>query len=265
MDIAKPLRLIAALASLTLAACTGTTGEVEETGTAQEAALINNSLTNNSLTNNSLTNNSLTNNSLTNNSLTNNSLTNNSLINNALTDPSSREVLKYIVSCALPEGETVTATVEGVNYSFDGQLGLAPEWGGSHGHCDARCQEWVSACLLARVDYYGVEKQISVRGQNKALSTTDQESSFTANEATYFGNVFQSPQIRYACLAPGQTEIPRVCGPSIDDCVVTVVGSCDEVCERPQADGAFRNCRVPGQVDKPVYHGSITVFLDPLQ
>jgi hypothetical protein len=271
MKFAAPL--LAVVASLTLTACMGASGEVDEqTGTTQEAALTNNALTNNALTNNALTNNALTNNALTNNALTNNALTNNALTNNALTnnaltDANARELLKYLVSCALPANQSISLNAEGTTYTFPGGLGLAPEWGEPNGQCDNDCQEWVSACLLARVDFLGVTREISVRGDNPALTPTFAELLLYSNrEATYFGNVFTAPepQRRYACLSPGKTEDTRVCGPSLEGCVVDVEASCNKVCGLPRLDGSFPDCRPgDGGWDDPIYHGSITVFLEP--
>ena len=94
---------------------------------------------------------------------------------------------------------------------------------------------------------------------------------FTHREATYYGDIFSQPQVRYACLSPGETSNPRVCGPSLDDCVMDVVGACDAACDLPESTGAFPKCR-----DKPrnllswlwpqdtkSFAGSITVFLKP--
>src|SRR6185437_3209897 len=107
MRLAMPLL---AVASLTLAACMGTPGEVDEQiGTTDQAVTTSNALTGNALTGNALTGNALT--------------------GNALTDPNAREVLKYIVSCALPKGESVEFTVGSKDYEYNGELGLAPEWG----------------------------------------------------------------------------------------------------------------------------------------
>src|SRR6185437_869822 len=153
MRLAMPLL---AVASLTLAACMGTPGEVDEQiGTTDQAATTSNALTGNALTGNALTGNALTGNALTGNALTGNALTGNALTGNALTDPDAREVLSYIVSCALPKDESVDITVQGKKYHYDGGLGLTPEWGDPNGSCDEDCQGWVSACLLARLDYLG--------------------------------------------------------------------------------------------------------------
>jgi len=275
-----PLMVAVALASLSLPACGGTTGEeAGQLGTVAQAehggpggtchgSLTHNSLTFNSLTHNSLTFNSLTFNALTDNSLTHNSLTFNSLTHNALSDPAAREVLGYIVSCALPADETVDVTVDNVNYSYPGQLGLAPEWGEQDGSCGTNCQQWVSACLMARVDFLGQLQEISVRGENKGLqSCADERAAYTQIEATYYGNAFASPQRLYACLPPGATQIPRVCGPSTTDCFLDVLGYCEDLCGHVRPDGSYPDCRAPDADKKhdsdDVYEGSITVFLDP--
>src|SRR5882672_6799307 len=104
-----------------------------------------------------------------------------------------REVLSFIVSCALPEAVTVLATAaDGTVYQFFGELGLASEW------LDHPLREagrgWVSACLLARVDDHGVPQAFSMRGQNKALATTPQEvATFTLEEGAFYGDYFVAP------------------------------------------------------------------------
>ncbi len=256
--------LLLVLGAFAATGCVASTDEV--VGVAEEAALTTNALTTNALTTNALTTNALTTNALTTNALTTNALTTNALISQALTDPNAREVLKYIVSCALPVGAQISTPTG----NYEGALGLAPQWGKPNGRCDESCQEWVSGCVLSRVDYAGVHVPISVRGQHKALATSAQERrDYPNREATYYGNIFKAPQLRFACLTPGATEIPRVCGPSLASCVMTITGYCNEVCERPTSDGAFRNCRAPVSDDDDrdcdddgtEFHGSVTVFL----
>lgn len=183
-------------------------------------------------------------NALTHNALTHNGLIGNPFTSEALRDPESRELLSFIVSCALPEDEKITVEVDRRSYTFVGELGLAPEWGRRNGSCGEKCQEWVSACLLSRVNYRGEHVPISLRGKNDALSSTRRErDTYEEPEATYYGNVFLKNQRRFACLAPGQRSIPRVCGPSIDDCVVDIVGKCEDVCDGPRQDGSYTDCR----------------------
>jgi hypothetical protein len=269
MKLAKPLFSVVALASLTLAACIAP-GEVEENiDSADQAVLLDNALLDNALLDNALLDNALLDNALLDNALLDNALLDNALLDNALEDPNAREVLKYIVSCALKPSQHVDFTVDGVDYSFDGNLGLAPEWGKPGGKCGPTCQEWVSACVLARVDYLGEKKLISLRGLHPALKAPPAEqAAYTEIEATYYGNIFTSPMKLHACLPPGATQIPRVCGPSIEGCVAGVVGECEDLCVS-MPDGTYANCRDRERVGKhfpsrtEIYKGSITVFLEP--
>jgi hypothetical protein len=242
------------LLSLGAASC----GGEDEIGETQSAALSANALTANALTANALTANALTANALTANALTANALT-----ANALRDPLSRELLKYVVSCALDDDQSVTLSVDGQRYVFPGSLGLAPEWGERRGSCDESCQRWVSGCVLARVDAAGVTRPISIRGDNKALKVEGREQrDFSVREAAYYGNLFIKGQPRFLCLSPGQTGDARVCGPSLSGCPMTVVGSCADACDRTGPHGSFVDCASSlGERRPDVYNESVTVFL----
>jgi hypothetical protein len=259
--------VIATAATLFQVACVDVdVVEHEEVGEARQSVMIDNALLTNALLTNSLLTNSLLTNSLLTNSLLTNSLLTNSLLTNALQDPEAVELLRYIASCALPSGAHFDIEVDGEIYGFDGGIGLAPEWGVEGGSCDETCQSWVSGCVLSRLNYLGETVTISVRGKHEGLhATLEERETFTHREATYYGNIFEQPMQVFACLSPGQTQIPRVCGPDIDLCVLDVVGQCDDVCGPERADGSFTKCR-EGSVghkkgDKHV--GSVTVFLDP--
>jgi hypothetical protein len=243
-----------------LVGCGGGGDGVEET---QSAALSANALTANALTANALTANALTANALTANALTANALTANALTANGLRDPLARQFLKYVVSCALDDGQQLSLSVDGQSYVFQGSLGLAPDWGQRHGSCDETCQRWVSGCVLARVDAAGVEREISIRGANRALSTSWREIfDYPEREATYFGNVFVDGQPRYLCLSPGKHSDPRVCGASMDNCPMTVVGSCAPDCAYEGPTGGFVDCSTSGHARRPeIFHESVTVFL----
>ena len=75
----------------------------------------------------------------------------------ALADPTlaataaKREQLKYLVRCALPADVTVYADIEGERFTFPGSIGLAPRW--LTEAMTPREERWVSACLLAHVNY----------------------------------------------------------------------------------------------------------------
>ena len=216
----------------------------------------------NALTANALTANALTANALTANALTANALTANALTANGLRDPLGRELLKYVVSCALPAGAMVSVNVDGQRYDFAGSLGVASEWGRAGGSCDRSCQRWVSACVLARVDAAGVQREISVRGDNRALRPDVLELlQYRHREATYYGNLFAEGQPRYLCLSPGATSDPRVCGPSLSDCPMTVVGECDDACDHRGAFGTFDDCHTSVRQHGASFAETVTVFL----
>jgi hypothetical protein len=258
------------LSMATALGCAGIEGDddQEALGVTQEAAMTANAMTANAMTANAMTANALTTNAFTANSLTASALTTNPLTAAALKDPNARELLKYITSCALPEGKSITFATKGVKYTYPGQLNLAPEWGVAGGSCNEECQGWVSACLLARIDYLGEKVTISLRGDKAALTPTFAElATYTKREGTYYGNVFKATQERLACISPSNTGLPRVCGPSLDDCVVDAIGSCSKTCDAPDWDGSFPNCRdevrVNGKfpVGTNTYPQAVTVFL----
>ena len=237
-------------------------GEDTDLTTTRSPITAENALTANALTANALTANALTANALTANALTANALTANALTANGLRDPLGRELLKYVVSCALPAGTTVSVNVDGHRYDFPGSLGLSPEWGRTGGSCDGSCQRWVSACVLARVDAAGVEREISIRGDNRALRPDVMELlQYRHREATYYGNLFADGQPRYLCLSPGATSDQRVCGPSLSDCPMTVVGQCDDVCDHRGAFGTFDDCHTSARGHSSAFAETVTVFL----
>src|SRR4029079_136531 len=129
--------------------------------------------------------------------------------------------------------------------------------------CDGECQRWVTACVLARVDAAGVKRTISLRGENRVLRPNVSElRHYTDPEAAYYGNLFVRGRPLFDCLPPGKTSDPRVCGDSLADCPMTVVGSCDDACAGPGPYGSFSDCSDRGRAGRGhVYHETITVFL----
>jgi hypothetical protein len=106
-----------------------------------------------------------------------------------LSTQEGRELLRYIVRCALPPGEALKASYGGVTYQFQGAIGLASDWLSSP--LSLSGQRWMTACLLAHANGYGMEVPISLRGFHPALQATEEElDTFTVEEATYYGNIF---------------------------------------------------------------------------
>jgi hypothetical protein len=250
------------LVGLWASACGGP-GAGQEVELTTANLVTSNALSMNALSMNALSMNALSMNALSMNALSMNALSMNALVASKLSDPLAREFLKYVVSCALDDDASLTMKIDGKSYTFPGSLGLATEWGERGGKCDTQCQRWVSACMLSRVDFLGVEKPISLRGANPALRTTWNELwDFPAREATYFGNLWADGAPKYACLSPGKKQIPRVCGASLDNCPMDVVGSCAQACSSQGWTGAFGDCSSSGRARKPeIFHESVTVFL----
>lgn len=136
-----------------------------------------------------------------------------------LLDPDRLDTVRYLVECALPAGHTVTKQVGNQVLELDGALGLAPEW--EDDACDEDCQEWVTACLLARTNVGGHTVQVWMRADHPAIG----EGTHLLHpswEASFFGNLFASPDSQHFCrgtvLGPllGQLH-GRTCSPLLGD------------------------------------------------
>ncbi len=99
------------------------------------------------------------------------------------------QTLTYVYSCAMPADATMTVvTPGGRSFDYKGALGVAPGWGQAPiqsktgasarppgrpccsaryqpGQCGQDCQQWVSACVIARINAFGVKVQISMAGR----------------------------------------------------------------------------------------------------
>jgi hypothetical protein len=161
----------------------------------------------------------------------------------AIQDPgeqgdNAREFMSYVVSCALTPSQHLdfswTDEAGAVhNESYYGALGLAPNW--ALGPLDVSGQQWVSACLAARVNALGVHVPLSLRGTHPALAVTQTErQNYGTREAVWFGNIFTSNPAVYACYDPVNFLLAdldkRVCAqpvPGVFDCgIIHVLGPC---------------------------------------
>jgi hypothetical protein len=242
-----------ALVSTHLLACAGPTDPGEDVATAQQAEETENALSWNGLIMNGLIMNGLIMNGLIMNGLTITGLQQTSSLASTLdSDALARLYFTYVVSCALPAGQDIVfpSLAGQSNYTFYGSLGIAPQWGTNGSTCDSTCQQWVSGCVIARVNALGQHVPLSIRGNNAALTLGPNEATaYPRREATYFGNVLSVPQKRYACRTAGddQALIGRPCGNGSDasGCVITVLGDCDSVCSSKNADGSYGSCTTP--------------------
>jgi hypothetical protein len=155
------------------------------------------------------------------------------------------ELLTYMVSCALPEGETLAVAGE----ELHGWLGVAPNW--LDEGLDLSGQRWLTACLLARVNYYGVEVRLSMRGANDALGTTAEErDAYSVYEGAFWGNLFGETADKSSCTSAYKATAPQVGTLPLRECTVTdaatgltrcdftPAGTCEDICEGTQCAGA---------------------------
>ena len=169
--------------------------------------------------------------------------------------PTSRQFFKYMVQCALPEGKKLTLETPDGPEEFEGSLGAAPEW--ADGPCGTDCQEWVSACILARINAYGLPVKLFFAAAGTPLGGADDAAASGApnREGAFYGNIFGNPMRGYTCRADGHDplyESVRVCSRPGNLCGMQFVGTCldeaEPVCEA-DALGDFTKCRSPGSAD----------------
>lgn len=188
---------------VSLFACTV---EAPDTSVTNQAATAKNRLASNRLASNRLASNRLASNRLASNSLSSIALNANPDTSDILQTADGRDVYSYVVSCALPEGTTISADVPGAadtappdsNYTcssghctFVGAIGLAPHW--ADHKLDNKGAGWVSACVLSRCNANGLAESISMRGRANALVVGgDELTLYSAEEGAFYGDVFDA-------------------------------------------------------------------------
>jgi hypothetical protein len=153
--------------------------------------------------------------------------------------------LTYLIRCALPADSVVYADVGPERFTFLGGMGLAPGWLTTA--MTPSEERWVSACLLAHVNYFGERVTVSMRAHAPpvpALAVDAAESKdFAIFEGGFFGNLFTPTPVAYVCRGdrtPSQAADPilqvRICtqdtgattpaGLPITPCRFVVTGLC---------------------------------------
>jgi hypothetical protein len=252
----RGLRAGPALAALLLAVAVGC-GPVEGGPSPEEPAPqaqeINstNSETPNGLAFNGLAFNGLATNGLATNGLSSSEFSSWFQQNDTLADM----VMRYVVTCAVPFGETRTYTnTQGNTYVWPGSLGLAPDWARGQ-PATLKEQQLVSACLAAHVNKYGRSVTISLQGTNahgQPLPTTEGElKQFSQREGCFFGNLFTQEGVFVGndgrLLGPSQSSVRacaltqgyahgNACSPMV------FVGSCAESCTPDPTRTYFTQC-----------------------
>ncbi|RKH50244.1 hypothetical protein D7Y23_13970 [Corallococcus sp. AB050B] len=183
-------------------------------------------------------------------------------------DPAlAEQVMRYVVRCAVPQGQTRSYTDAQTNtvHTWPGLLGLAPGWANGAPPTLAE-QQMVSACLAAHANRFGVSVPISVLGRNglgAPIPTTAEElATFTRPESCFFGNVFQGQGLYAGSQNPPLTaaqSTTRACAvvdgsghPRMTCAPLAYVGSCSAVCTREGTSLAFTSCTVGGVTFQPL-------------
>ncbi len=187
------------------------------------AAVTKNRLATNRLATNRLATNRLATNQLAAFALSSTSLEASTAASELLGSADGREVYSYLISCALPEGMTLEATVPGAsdtappatNYTcagerctFAGALGLAQDW--IDHKLASKDERWISACMFARVNANDTAEAISLRGHHPSLTVSlDEAELYTVIEGAFYGNLFtheDDPIDWNACIGTGQAS-----------------------------------------------------------
>lgn len=160
-----------------------------------------------------------------------------------------RELLTYIVSCALPEGTTLVDTRPDlppeINTEYFGTLGLAPQW--LDKPLDGKGKGWVSACLFSRVNANDHAVAISMRGPHPQLtSSPEEEAAYSLQEGAFYGDYF----------TPIDVPIKVFACRGRDEAVLETGGLVDRDCAEPSTTtGWLSACDLPDDNYDFVYTG----------
>ncbi len=260
------MRFVAILLGLSLGACAT---DSPNTGESSSTVVVDNKLAANKLAANKLAANKLAANKLAANKLAANLLELNTLgAGDLVCSEDGREVLAFIVSCAIAEGQTLVVhdpdqlcndSTLGSSLEFPGEVGLANNW--LDDPLDKRGKGWVSACLFARVNAVETPVQVSLRGRHGALATDASEiANYSLQEGAFYGNYFvgENEDIDWnACMgddqAAGETGglVLRDCAEpdgntGLTQCGFHYAGVCSDIetfhaCAGFDADGTYYN------------------------
>lgn len=178
-----------------------------------------------------------------------------------------RQLLKYMVTCALPAADSVFVMVDGKEYRFQGKLGWVPDWV-NRAMTDAEKRK-MSACMAAHTNFFQKTVQISLRADGpvvpESLRTTPAErGAYPFFEGGFFGNYFLANPVSYVCLgdiSQGREQhlenLFRVCTqeqksiPGYSRCNFKIVGLCKDkpfVQEGVDYSGEVLQVYLPAQV-----------------
>ncbi len=196
-------------------------------------------------------------------------------IKDLLVDPGVYEMFGSIVECALPNTSSLDYDLDDdgmIDTSFPGVYGLEPGW--EHSACDESCQRSVSACIYARVNYFG-ERNLMAWRRGSGIELNSHTSglenpsygitqSFDLEEGAMWGNMFQETPEIYTCRGEDYLVEISLLGIELDllggavpmaamrmcygdeDCMRDLhVGPCSDVCTTKRSNGGYEGCLDP--------------------
>jgi hypothetical protein len=176
-------------------------------------------------------------------------------------DPDYRETVEYLVECALAPYQSITKTVGGQTVELHGLLGLAPEWEADA--CEEDCQQWVTACLLARTNVSGQDVVVGLRSDHEAVGTQPTPN-FPKYEASWYGNLFAPTPRMFFCEGNGGGQAAaqmqgRTCSTGDNgDCGFTNMGSCYDPGRCAKQQGTRIECTAEG-----ISYRTLSTYLPP--
>ncbi|WP_437813586.1 hypothetical protein [Sorangium sp. So ce1078] len=206
----------------------------------------------------------------------------------------SRELLRYIVGCALRPDQTFSFSwtdSDGVvrQEVYRGELGYAAWWTttplGTATSNNTYVQSQITACLAARMNWYGVSVRISLRN-NEMQADQAERNAYPVREGAFWGNLLSTtdPPFLRACYSsdPGSVararQVQRDCAAghlSVDPVTgattvqqcgsMVIVGSCEAVCNGSDyTNRYYRGCLMNPSTSPWVRTDQvITTFLPP--
>jgi GLTT repeat-containing protein len=233
-----------------------------------QALETDNGLAANGLSANGLSANGLSANGLSANGLSANGLSQLSFVTWFEQNPAQNDmVMRYVVRCAVPAGESRTYTdpQTQLTYTWQGLLGLAPGWASGQ-VATLEEQQLISACLAAHTNKFGVSVSISVLGQDaqgQLIPFTEEElHGYSRKEACFFGNLFTGEGVFFGVDSPrlhDNESSPRACvlssvEPELrNDCApLTYAGKCKDLCQHVHGEQFYLECALNGITYKPL-------------
>lgn len=174
----------------------------------------------------------------------------------------ARQFVKYSTSCALGPSQSFSFSwTDALNAVHDetypGLLALATDWPSRA--LTTQEEEWISACILARVNWYEVPVIISSRGSLDELDTSPGElTNWSYEEGAFWGNLFGNSPHAFAChyvpnidhsrsksrdCAAGHLDsqgVPQDCG------IIHILGPCSTYCTSSASTGYYPSCSSTG-------------------